>query len=54
MLSRVEDLVLDVPEVLRLLSCFLARSITDEALPPSFLLRLDLSSTPFVCAPVNS
>jgi len=38
---------LDVPDVLRLLSCLLARAVSDEALPPSFLLRLDLSENDF-------
>jgi len=42
LLNRVEDIYLDVPEVLKLLSCLLARAVSDEALPPSFLLRLDL------------
>lgn len=43
MLCRVEDIVLDVPDTLRLLSCFIARAIVDEVLPPVFLMRLDLS-----------
>jgi len=42
LLNRVEDIYLDVPEVLKLLSCMLARTISDEALPPAFILRLDL------------
>jgi hypothetical protein len=44
LLERVEDLTLDVPDVPRLLSLILARAIADEAIPPSFLLRLDLAS----------
>eukprot|EP00462_Mataza_sp_D1_P004260 CAMPEP_0175101008 /NCGR_PEP_ID=MMETSP0086_2-20121207/7504_1 /TAXON_ID=136419 /ORGANISM="Unknown Unknown, Strain D1" /LENGTH=381 /DNA_ID=CAMNT_0016375383 /DNA_START=119 /DNA_END=1264 /DNA_ORIENTATION=- len=43
MVSRVEDTFLDVPDILHLMSCFLARSVVDEVLPPSFLVRLDLS-----------
>lgn len=42
LLNRVEDIYLDVPEVLKLLSRMLARAVSDEALPPAFLLRLDL------------
>jgi len=42
LLTRVEDIYLDVPEVLKLLSCLVARAVSDEALPPAFLLRLDL------------
>lgn len=42
LLSNVEDLILDVPDVLRLLSCFIARAVIDEVLPPAFLLRVDL------------
>jgi len=47
LLNRVEDIYLDVPDVLRLLSCMLARAVADEALPPAFLLRLDLAETDF-------
>jgi len=42
LLARVEDLYLDVPDILRLLSAFLARAIQDEAVPRAFLLRVDL------------
>lgn len=42
LLERVEDTYLDVPDILRLLSIFLARAVADEALPPSFLVRVDL------------
>lgn len=45
LLNRVEDIFLDVPDVLRLLSFLIARGVVDEALPPSFLLRLDLSES---------
>lgn len=45
LLGRLEDLHLDVPDVLRLLSCFIARALADEAIPPSFLVRADLSKT---------
>jgi len=41
--QRVEDLVLDVPDILKLLSSFLGRAVTDEAIPPSLLGRIDLS-----------
>jgi len=44
LLERVEDIYLDVPEVLKLLSAFLARAVVDEVLPPAFLLRADLSA----------
>jgi len=43
LLGRVEDLYLDIPQVLELLSCFVARAVADECLPPAFLLRVDLS-----------
>lgn len=43
LLDRVEDIFLDVPDVLRLFSCMIARAIADEALEPAFLLRLDLA-----------
>jgi len=42
LLERVEDLTLDVPDVQRLLACFLARAVVDEALPPAFMVRMDL------------
>eukprot|EP00823_Brevimastigomonas_motovehiculus_P008661 TRINITY_DN79_c0_g1_i2.p1 TRINITY_DN79_c0_g1~~TRINITY_DN79_c0_g1_i2.p1 ORF type:complete len:483 (-),score=149.52 TRINITY_DN79_c0_g1_i2:223-1644(-) len=42
LLQRVEDLFLDVPDILQLFSCFLARAVADEALPPAFLIRQDL------------
>jgi hypothetical protein len=47
LLNRVEDIYLDVPDVLRLLSCLLARAVSDEVLPPAFLLRLDLAESDF-------
>jgi len=43
LLERVEDLTLDVPDVQRLLACFLARAVVDEALPPAFMVRMDLA-----------
>lgn len=43
-LERVDDLVLDVPNVLKLLSAMVARAVVDEALPPAFLVRVDLHS----------
>jgi len=45
LLERVDDLVLDIPDVLRLLSVFVARAVVDEVLSPAFLLRVDLSSS---------
>lgn len=44
LLERVEDIYLDVPEVLKLLSAFVARAVVDEVLPPAFLLRADLAA----------
>lgn len=43
LLNRVEDITLDCPDALYLLSCFLARMVADEVLAPAFLLRLDLA-----------
>jgi hypothetical protein len=43
-LERVEDLSLDVPNILKLLSAMVARAVVDEALPPAFLVRVDLHS----------
>lgn len=42
LLQRTEDIFLDVPNVLGYLSFFIARAISDEVLPPSFVLRVDL------------
>ena len=42
LLERVEDLYLDVPDVLHLLSVFVARAVVDECLSPSFLARVDV------------
>ena len=42
LLQRVEDLALDVPDVLHLLSVFIARAVVDECLQPSFLSRVDV------------
>lgn len=44
LLERVDDLVLDVPDLLKLLSVFVARAVVDEALPPAFLVRVDLNA----------
>jgi len=44
LLERVDDMSLDVPEVLKLLSIFVARAVVDEALPPAFLVRVDLNA----------
>ena len=43
LLERAEDLYLDVPNVLSLLSWFLARAIHDEVISRSILHRFDLS-----------
>lgn len=43
LLERVEDLYLDVPDIQHLLSFFVARAVHDEALPPAFLVRVDLA-----------
>jgi hypothetical protein len=43
LLDRVEDLLLDIPDIPVLLSWFLARAVSDEALPPAFLLNRDLA-----------
>eukprot|EP00455_Lapot_gusevi_P044079 TRINITY_DN5455_c0_g1_i8.p1 TRINITY_DN5455_c0_g1~~TRINITY_DN5455_c0_g1_i8.p1 ORF type:complete len:360 (+),score=130.42 TRINITY_DN5455_c0_g1_i8:279-1358(+) len=41
-LERVEDMVVDVPDTLQLLSSFVARAVSDEVLPPAFLERVNL------------
>jgi len=43
LLQQAEDLQLDVPDILHRLALFIARAIADEAIPPSFLDRLDLN-----------
>ena len=42
LLERVEDVYLDVPDALHLLSVFIARAVVDETLSPSFLSRVDV------------
>ena len=42
LLQRVEDMYVDVPDVLHLLSVFIARAVVDECLQPSFLSRVDV------------
>ena len=37
MTQEVEDLELDVPHALDLLTLFVARAVTDDILPPSFV-----------------
>ncbi|WIA38524.1 hypothetical protein OEZ86_001845 [Tetradesmus obliquus] len=37
LLSAADDLVLDIPEAVHLLSLFLGRAVVDEVLPPAFL-----------------
>jgi len=43
LLSRVDDLHKDVPDVVHLLSCFISRAIVDEVLFPSFLNNVNLN-----------
>lgn len=45
LLQRVEDLYNDVPRVLEYLSCFLARAVSEEVLPPAFLSRVNIMPT---------
>jgi len=40
LLAATDDLVLDCPDAVRLLSLFLGRAIVDEVLPPSFLAQV--------------
>ena len=40
-LGATDDLVLDCPEAVRLLSLFLGRAVVDEVLPPSFLTQVN-------------
>ena len=39
LLAAADDLVLDCPEVVHLLSLFLGRAIVDEIVPPSYLTQ---------------
>jgi len=43
LLSRVDDLHKDVPDVVHLLSCFISRAIVDEVLFPSFIDNVNLN-----------
>ena len=43
LLGRVEDIALDLPDVLALLSLMIARAVTDEVVPPSFVSRVDVA-----------
>lgn len=40
LLVATDDLLLDCPDAVRLLSLFLGRAIVDEILPPSFLTQV--------------
>ncbi len=40
LLSSADDLLLDVPDALHLLSLFLGRAVVDELLPPAFLTQV--------------
>lgn len=42
LLERTEDMYLDTPDILFILSAFIARAIKDEAVAPAFLVRQDL------------
>ena len=40
LLESVEDLSLDIPDAVELLSLFLARAVVDDILPPAYLARM--------------
>lgn len=40
LLDRVEDMVQDTPDAMRLLATFIARAVVDECIPPAFVQRL--------------
>ncbi len=42
LLAATDDLVLDCPDAVHLLSLFLGRAIVDEVLPPAFLTQVRL------------
>jgi len=42
LIERLEDLKVDIPDVITMLSCFIARAIVDEAIPPSFIQEVAL------------
>jgi hypothetical protein len=42
LLAAADDLVLDCPDAVRLLSLFLGRAVVDEILPPSFLAQVSV------------
>ncbi len=44
LLAAVDDLVLDVPDAVHLMSLFLGRAVVDEQLPPAFLAQVGLMS----------
>jgi len=37
LIERLEDLRVDIPDAVTMISCFIARAIADEAIPPSFI-----------------
>lgn len=37
LIERLEDLRMDIPDAMTMISCFIARAIVDEAIPPSFI-----------------
>jgi len=37
LIERLEDLKVDIPDAVTMISCFIARAIADEAIPPSFI-----------------
>eukprot|EP01098_Paradermamoeba_levis_P009426 TRINITY_DN3921_c0_g1_i3.p1 TRINITY_DN3921_c0_g1~~TRINITY_DN3921_c0_g1_i3.p1 ORF type:complete len:383 (+),score=125.68 TRINITY_DN3921_c0_g1_i3:167-1315(+) len=43
-LERIEDLILDTPEAVHVLSIFLARAVVDEVIPPAFLIRAEIEA----------
>lgn len=46
LLDDIDDLILDTPSVVSLLAKFIARSVADDILPPSFVTRQGSSNTP--------
>lgn len=42
LVERIDDLNKDVPDATGMLACFIARSISDEAIPPSFISEISV------------
>jgi hypothetical protein len=45
LLSRVDDLAIDIPGIIILLAQFVARAVVDECVSPAFLIRMDVADT---------